>query len=104
MRYDLTRCPGAGCPLRNDCLRARLRLTARFDSFGSPPYDPRTQTCAHHVALPSTHPSDDAIRTRAYHRWLAEGGPEGRADAHWQAAREELVAQTIEDLAPPFEG
>jgi len=102
MRYDLTRCPGTGCPLRNECLRARLRLPARFDCYGSPPYDTRAGACEHRVALPATNPDDDTIRTRAYHRWLAEGRPAGRADAHWQAAREALIAQAMEDLAPPF--
>jgi Protein of unknown function (DUF2934) len=27
------------------------------------------------------------IRERAYHLWLAEGCPEGRAAAHWDLAR-----------------
>jgi hypothetical protein len=103
MRYELTRCPGDGCPLRNDCLRARLRLTARFDSFGAAPYDARTGACAHRVALPATTPDDDAVRMGAYLRWLAEGRPEGRAEAHWQAARDALIAQANEDLAPPFD-
>ena len=62
MRDDLTRCPGAGCPLRNDCLRARARLTARFDSFGAAPYDARTGTCEHRVPLPATTPDDDDVR------------------------------------------
>jgi hypothetical protein len=40
-------------------------------------------------------PSIEArIRERAYHLWQDEGCPDGRADAHWDMARE-LVA--IED-------
>ncbi len=37
---------------------------------------------------------DERIRQRAYNIWLEEGRPEGRAETHWEMARE-LVA--IED-------
>lgn len=37
---------------------------------------------------------DQRVRERAYKLWLEEGRPEGRADVHWEMARE-LVA--IED-------
>lgn len=34
---------------------------------------------------------EDRVRLRAYKLWLEEGQPEGRADVHWDQARE-LVA------------
>lgn len=37
---------------------------------------------------------EERVRKRAYHLWEAEGCPPGRADVHWEKARE-LVA--IED-------
>ncbi|MDB5640760.1 MAG: hypothetical protein JWN07_77 [Hyphomicrobiales bacterium] len=35
--------------------------------------------------------TDERVRERAYRLWLEEGQPEGRAEAHWDMARE-LVA------------
>ena len=34
---------------------------------------------------------DERVRQRAYRLWVEEGCPEGRADVHWDKARE-LVA------------
>jgi hypothetical protein len=34
---------------------------------------------------------EEEIRTRAYQIWEDEGHPEGRADAHWHQASEELA-------------
>lgn len=63
-----------------------------------------------------THDSDatheERIRERAYELWLAEGCPEGRAEAHWEMAREMLAGDdgheqhaaqpaAAEDEAPP---
>ncbi len=101
MNSDLTRCAGTGCPRRNECLRARLAPVARFDHFTRTPWDALRGVCEHHVPLPVV--DDEAVRTRAYHRWLAEGRPEGRADAHWHDARAELLAQRDQWLSPPFE-
>ncbi|WP_181700247.1 DUF2934 domain-containing protein [Chthonobacter albigriseus] len=33
------------------------------------------------------------IREKAYELWVAEGKPEGRADAHWEEAREIIAIQ-----------
>jgi Protein of unknown function (DUF2934) len=41
---------------------------------------------------------EQRIRERAYQIWTEEGCPEGRADLHWDMARE-LIA--IEDNAQP---
>lgn len=34
-----------------------------------------------------------AIRERAYALWVAEGRPEGRAEAHWKHAEQEYDAR-----------
>jgi hypothetical protein len=34
---------------------------------------------------------EQQIRIRAYQIWESEGRPDGRADAHWQRARDELA-------------
>lgn len=33
------------------------------------------------------------IREKAYELWLSEGAPEGRADAHWQMAKEIVATE-----------
>jgi hypothetical protein len=35
---------------------------------------------------------EEAIRERAYHLWLADGRPEGKADIHWLNAQHEILA------------
>jgi hypothetical protein len=42
----------------------------------------------------------DALRERAYLIWEREGRPEGRADLHWEMAREELATERNRPLAP----
>jgi hypothetical protein len=41
---------------------------------------------------------EEAIRERAYHLWIADGQPEGRADIHWLDAQRELLATSVENL------
>jgi hypothetical protein len=41
---------------------------------------------------------EEAIRERAYHLWIADGQPEGRADIHWLDAQRELLATSVESL------
>lgn len=100
---DQTHCTGGDCPLRHDCLRYRWQVYGRTDFFGSAPFDRATQSCAHHVSLRTLAPSAEAIRTSAYHRWLAAGRPEGRADEFWLAAEAALREQSERDLAPASE-
>jgi hypothetical protein len=38
---------------------------------------------------------DAAIRERAYHLWIADGCPEGNADAYWLDAQRELLATSV---------
>jgi hypothetical protein len=104
MNDDLTLCAGVGCPLRDSCLRARRTPLGRSIAFGSSPWDATTCACEHHVALPTLEPARDTIATRAYHRWLREGRPEGRAQAHWREARDELVAEARRGLGPRSDG
>ena len=46
----------------------------------------------------STPPNEDSIRAIAYGLWLAEGRPEGRADAHWRKAYELVTSEPIPPL------
>lgn len=41
---------------------------------------------------------EQAIRERAYHLWVAEGRPDGTAEAHWLAAQREILASSLENL------
>jgi Protein of unknown function (DUF2934) len=41
---------------------------------------------------------EEAIRERAYHLWIADGQPEGRADIHWLDAQRELLATSVKSL------
>ena len=95
---NLTRCSGVGCPLRDDCLRFRAKTVARFDAFGSPPYDAATGSCAHHVSLATTRPTPADVARRAYDRWLGAGRGAGREDEHWLAAEAELDASFRDQL------
>ena len=50
---------------------------------------------------------EEAIRRRAYELWEHAGGPEGRSDEFWHAARLELGAretmeEKINELGPPI--
>jgi len=98
MSDDVTRCSGEGCPLRARCARARLRAYARYDAFGSPPYDPRTSACDAFVDVRTLYPTDAMVRDRAYHRWQAAGRPEGTADRDWHEAREEWERRVRDSL------
>jgi hypothetical protein len=42
---------------------------------------------------------EERIRNRAYRLWEQEGRPDGRAEAHWEAAAE-LVAIEENETAP----
>lgn len=103
MLYDQTHCPGGECPSRIQCVRYRAKIYGRTDFFGSPPFDRRTSACDHLMPLASLTPSVDAIRTRAYHLWLAEGSPEGRAIDLWLHAERELSERALEGIAPESE-
>lgn len=34
---------------------------------------------------------EEAIRERAYHLWVADGQPDGKADAYWLSAQREIL-------------
>jgi hypothetical protein len=42
---------------------------------------------------------EEAIRERAYHLWLADGQPEGKADIYWLNAQHELLITSVESAA-----
>jgi len=39
---------------------------------------------------------EEAIRERAYHLWIADGQPEGRADVYWLNAQREVLTTSLE--------
>jgi hypothetical protein len=42
---------------------------------------------------------EEAIRERAYHLWIADGQPEGKADIYWLNAQHEILTISIESSA-----
>jgi DUF2934 family protein len=39
---------------------------------------------------------EEAIRERAYHLWIADGQPEGKADIYWLHAQREVLTTSVE--------
>jgi Protein of unknown function (DUF2934) len=39
---------------------------------------------------------EEAIRKRAYHLWIADGQPEGKADDYWLSAQREILTTSLE--------
>jgi hypothetical protein len=39
---------------------------------------------------------EEAIRERAYHLWIADGQPEGKADVYWSSAQREILTTSLE--------
>jgi Protein of unknown function (DUF2934) len=42
---------------------------------------------------------EEAIRERAYHLWMADGQPDGKADIYWLNAQDEILTTSVESLA-----
>ena len=42
---------------------------------------------------------EEAIRERAYHLWIADGQPDGKADIYWLNAQDEILTTSAESLA-----
>ena len=42
---------------------------------------------------------EEVIRERAYHLWIADGQPEGKADVYWLNAQREILATSVEGSA-----
>ncbi|WP_445217237.1 DUF2934 domain-containing protein [Bradyrhizobium sp. Pa8] len=38
---------------------------------------------------------EEAIRERAYHLWVADGQPDGKAEVHWMYAQHEILAASV---------
>jgi Protein of unknown function (DUF2934) len=39
---------------------------------------------------------EEIIRERAYHLWVADGRPDGSAEAHWLSAQREILAASLD--------
>jgi hypothetical protein len=39
---------------------------------------------------------EEAIRERAYHLWIADGQPDGKADIYWLKAQREMLIASVE--------
>jgi hypothetical protein len=39
---------------------------------------------------------EEVIRERAYHLWIADGEPEGKADVYWLSAQREILTTSLE--------
>jgi DUF2934 family protein len=39
---------------------------------------------------------EQAIRERAYHLWIADGQPEGKAEVYWLSAQGEVLTPSLE--------
>jgi len=48
--------------------------------------------------------SEEAIRERAYHLWIADGQPEGKAKFYWLSAQGEVLARSPEESEYPATG
>jgi hypothetical protein len=42
---------------------------------------------------------EEAIRERAYHLWLADGQPDGKAEVHWIIAQHEILGISVATAA-----
>jgi Protein of unknown function (DUF2934) len=42
---------------------------------------------------------EEAIRERAYHLWIADGQPDGKADIYWLNAQREILTTSVESSA-----
>jgi len=38
---------------------------------------------------------EEAIRERAYHLWIADGQPDGKADVYWLSAQREILTTSL---------
>lgn len=84
MPYEYVLCAGTSCLLRDDCYRFTAEVLGRQDFFGQPPFNSHTGQCAHFLS------NEAQIQEQAYLIWLDEGCPEGKAEQHWQQARQKV--------------
>jgi hypothetical protein len=97
---DIAMCPGERCPLKNRCYRFRAFSAGRQDWLAALPFDPFTGRCPMFWDVRPYEAAEDRVRLRAFTLWEADGRPEGRADAHWHAARAELERDVLRPAAP----
>jgi hypothetical protein len=53
----------------------------------------RKETSSKESAMPNL---EEAIRERAYHLWIADGQPEGKAEVYWLSAQREMLTTSLE--------
>ncbi len=46
---------------------------------------------------------EEVIREHAYHLWIADGQPEGKADVYWLSAQREILTTSLEILTTSLE-
>jgi Protein of unknown function (DUF2934) len=69
----------------------KISLTLRKQDFAG---------AAHIISKENPMPNlEEAIRERAYHLWIADGQPEGKADIYWLNAQHEILTTPVESLA-----
>jgi hypothetical protein len=68
----------------------KLQLTLRKQNFA----------CAGRITKENPMPNlEEAIRERAYHLWIADGQPEGKAEIYWLNAQREILTTSVESSA-----
>jgi hypothetical protein len=68
----------------------KISLTLRRQNFAG---------AGHIISKENPMPNlEEAIRERAYHLWIADGQPEGKADIYWLNAQYEILTTTVESL------
>lgn len=85
MAYDIAKCMGGDCPLKNDCYRFTSETLGRQDFFGSVPYNLKDKSCEHFWD------NNSQIQALAYLIWLDEGKPNGKAREHWEKAKSKVL-------------
>ncbi len=87
MPYDIAMCGGSVCHLRFNCYKHTGEILGRQDFMMSVPYNTETKSCDSFLD------NNAQIQERAYQIWLAQGKPKGDADANWQQAQQEIIAE-----------
>jgi hypothetical protein len=86
MAYDMTKCGGGNCPIKEKCYRYTSETVGRQDFFGNIPYHYETHECSEFWD------NTEQIRAKAHEIWLREGRPKGLEVVHWELAKIEILA------------
>ncbi|WP_414543783.1 DUF2934 domain-containing protein [Nostoc sp. CCY0012] len=88
MPYDVTKCPGKNCPVKQKCSRFTNEILGRQDFFGEAPYNFTTNSCEHFI---NNCPDENKIRLKAYEIWQQMGYQEGKSVEYWLQAEKALI-------------